>query len=617
MSRASIGPLNAILGVDTTQWSKGLQKAEKDLGTAMKRFGAMRGTALEGALRSQARQVADLRAQVEASQLRRQGRGDDAELVAVARKYDKQIEQARVSNRVELSLALQKAKEEEILSTRLTQKRLRDERAIATERKFLAEQNAARAAAAEQKRLADERAVAQRRARLGLDSFSLESVARIGLSVSAAVNAANIGTKLLKGDMEAAAEAVKSLPFGVGQMARALEGALGDWTGITREIENANKLTEAQNRFTDSAVRQAKAYAAVLREMRTNTRNINEQADLIGARPPAGELSSARQQAESEIEASRRRAREAVAENNRLAAQKLEAARGIPADEATIRKTALEMYPGIPFDELGTIRERKIREQAQANPAAANTIEADRTKKNTDILKAAAEEEAAIRRRGALQTDEINRRFREEQTRAVDAVRVEVEAKRLGMSFREQEAAALRINAEYAEKIRQANEQGNDALARQLGYLRDMTLQEERQRENRERSAAARGLGTEIAQAKLELAGRKGDAQALGIASSFDERIRDARERGDFGTMDSLKQLRDLRLQQAEEEGAGSLIQASRSSSVIGNRVVGIGGAPAGGIASQLLSVKGTDRQIELLEKLLAAVRDGVPMRAT
>lgn len=68
--------------------------------------------------------------------------------------------------------------------------------------------------------------------------------------IKGAIYALSAATDLWKGDIQAAAEAIKKLPAGIGETARALEGLLGQWTGINAEIESLNKQTEETDKNT-------------------------------------------------------------------------------------------------------------------------------------------------------------------------------------------------------------------------------------------------------------------------------------------------------------------------------------------------------------------------------
>jgi len=113
-------------------------------------------------------------------------------------------------------------------------------------------------------------------------SFSLEALAKSGLLVSAAVNAIDVATRALSGDIRDAAEAVKALPLGVGQMATALENVLGKVTGIGAELKYLNELQVANTAAVEAGTAAWQARIRILRESREREQTTRGATRMIG-----------------------------------------------------------------------------------------------------------------------------------------------------------------------------------------------------------------------------------------------------------------------------------------------------------------------------------------------
>jgi hypothetical protein len=88
--------------------------------------------------------------------------------------------------------------------------------------------------------------------------MTLERTVKTAAMVAAGISAIDIATKAFSGDIQEAAETIKRLPFGIGEIAKRLESVVGDWSGINREIASANSRLEYQNAINDSLARNTK-----------------------------------------------------------------------------------------------------------------------------------------------------------------------------------------------------------------------------------------------------------------------------------------------------------------------------------------------------------------------
>lgn len=238
--------------------------------------------------------------------------------------------------------------------------------------------------------------------------FNLESLAKGGLIFGAALNAANVASKALGGSIQDAAEAIKSLPLGIGQVARTLEDVLGQWTGITAQIEAANRAVETQNALAAIGVKLAEGRQKAIEASATRTQTIRDKLALVGLEGPDLARTQLQQQFARDQETQQARLQAAIEAVNAASAEKLRTAlAGIAIDPAAIEKRARELAPGtgktyhtahgmytIPLDpaavaraesELRTIQQRQIE----------NLMEAERKRSEEAIRKQFADEDAA------------------------------------------------------------------------------------------------------------------------------------------------------------------------------------------------------------------------------
>lgn len=239
--------------------------------------------------------------------------------------------------------------------------------------------------------------------------FNLEALAKAGMLVSAAINAADIATKALSGNIQDAAEAVKKLPLGVGQMATALEGVLGQWSGIARETEYVNQLMEAQNKLIEAGIGQIMVRTRMITDFREMIENIHNATEMIGLAGFDRERKQEGQSHDKAIKSIQDRLDKALEENNRLAREKAEAARQIPVDESDVLALARQRFPGrrkLTGRDMDAIREeaRMIQQQRFGE-----TIEADRAKKEADLRRVAQQAIEAEQARHAKVIEKIER----------------------------------------------------------------------------------------------------------------------------------------------------------------------------------------------------------------
>lgn len=390
--------------------------------------------------------------------------------------------------------------------------------------------------------------------------FSLESLAKAGLVVSAGINAANIASKAMAGNIQEAAEAVKSLPLGVGQMAKVLESVLGDWTGINREIKYCNELMAAQNKFHAAAARHIEAQQKALAALAERRKQLVGETRLIGLEGPAAAKESERQRHEKELADIEARKRAAMQENNRLLAEKSRAAKEGPATDAEVmdlaRSRGLRKITGRQYDELA------MEAKALRNARLGGTFEADRARKEAQIIAEADAAAAAETARHEKQMSQIRaqawreriagaRKWLSEMAgqlrqRAAEEVREQQRAgqqiadadsqirqKRLEAEGRALDAELERIRHYYAQRIEEARKAGRAELAARLETLQKLDeakavkadALKAADRKAREDPAAAGALVAELAAGTMYAGG--GTAGIVDRMKAFRQRMAD------------------------------------------------------------------------------------------
>jgi len=190
---------------------------------------------------------------------------------------------------------------------------------------------------------------------------------------------------------------------------------------------------------------------------------------------------------------------------------------------------------------------------------------------------------------------------------------------------RGEHAAQLKaIELRYAKQIREAEWDGQAAVADQLRYQQAVELNEARRIQAIERKQERGDLLTEIGTGALNLLGRGADAARLQLNRDIEARITQAREslKG-LELQERLGQLETLRKIGMAEITMQGGVGVSSGSEFIGarKRVSGLSYeqvAAAAGEVANAVRVEGWDRQLELLERIADAIgAAGVPGRAS
>ncbi len=242
------------IGADGAGLDAGLKATEAKIHRFAEKANA---EALAKAYKAQAQSVSDINAQIEQVKLRTAGKSNQAEIAAIKYKYDRQIAIARDANQVESAIRLRELQKTELMAARIRQKSAASA-AMSAKVQRLGSGYAPESLSVLEELSAFERKYEPEKIRniwkqdlfSGKDvkkSLSLESLARSGLVVSASVNAANIATKVLSGNLAEAADEVKSLPLGIGQMAGALEQVIGELAqSLSRRAEDLQRIVRGR-----------------------------------------------------------------------------------------------------------------------------------------------------------------------------------------------------------------------------------------------------------------------------------------------------------------------------------------------------------------------------------
>lgn len=248
------------------------------------------------------------------------------------------------------------------------------------------------------------------------NKFSLERLARAGLLMSASVNALDIASKALTGDITEAAEAAKKLPLGVGQMATALESVLGKWTGITAEIERMTQQQKALNAITQAGLAAIEARAKALKDFRERADATNAQAGMIGKSGAVKAFGSARSERDKALKDVDARLRAGIEAARKAQNDQIAAIREMPVDPRDVDTKTGELL-------RSTGRKKFTGAETAASRAAAEAIvRAEQARRMAggpmaryqgtvgELQRAADQERAAIRNKYGAQMDEMARK---------------------------------------------------------------------------------------------------------------------------------------------------------------------------------------------------------------
>lgn len=276
-----------------------------------------------------------------------------------------------------------------------------------------------------QEMVAPHRISSETAAMLDKSRISIGGIAKASAASAAAIEAAAIATKIWKGDIAGAADVIKTLPFGIGSVARALEGVLGEWTGITAEIEKQKELQTQSNRDWDATVGNMKR------------RNRDKKAVEDNQRAAAMALASEKDKPFMQLDAEHQ-------------------ARMKAAHSDAERNAILKRYQA---ERIALIRQQTDREMAEVD----RQFEQDR-KRDEDKKKEALERE---------------KDFIEKQQKAKeDAMKLdgELEVARLKAAGKTREAEQAAIRSHYAILIRDAYVANNHMKVKSLEELRDLAI---------------------------------------------------------------------------------------------------------------------------------------------
>lgn len=328
--------------------------------------------------------------------------------------------------------------------------------------------------------------------------ISLEGVAKTAGLAAAGINGMAIATKAFSGDMMGAADLVKQLPFGIGQTARALEGILGAWTGISAEIEHNNALARAQ---VDSAV-------AMNDQIRTRIKLEQEARDFVQdqavAERAAGlEGVAAQEQKLNDSEA--RALRQITDEANKAKSEALKArneasrstrtssseswfqfssdssykkAARFNAETATQRVAIQQNYQKTVEDIERQAEEKRkaLESRTIAERMALRSREAEDRRALADKQNAQEQKLAEDSRRAAEQEALAKLAASRRAASDVQTVEAEIAAKVLEIQGRQDDAERVLTEDRYRRRIEAAREAGNAALASALGEQKILAI---------------------------------------------------------------------------------------------------------------------------------------------
>jgi len=192
-------------------------------------------------------------------------------------------------------------------------------------------------------------------------SFSLEALAKSGLVISAAINAIDVASEALAGDIQTAAELLKKLPFGIGQMTQAMERLLGRFSGITEEMADLNREQQLNNALIEAGNKALQA----------RREYIADSAKRIEASQMATRLASLpKPQAEREKEIAQFKAdKEAIESRMNAAVDKINASHAEAlqkASKATVSNKTIQAWIQDYRDRRGTTRAYRLGLSGQA-----------------------------------------------------------------------------------------------------------------------------------------------------------------------------------------------------------------------------------------------------------
>lgn len=254
----------------------------------------------------------------------------------------------------------------------------------------------------------------------------------IGGTIKGAFDIANAASAAFRGDWEAAGEAVKQLPFGIGGIAQSLEPVLAELTGARAEMEAMKALADDNARLN----RERDAVIKAQGESKSRLATLREQVEI-------------------------------ERESDEFAQRRIRAEQALHAEfekTAALRKSLHGKGEAGLREQEGLARERFV--------LANRGIDADEGKKLTDIAVKATTEanEAEVKLR--LDAIEEARKWGRERIK-VDS---EIAEQRLRNAGKTLEAEREQTRRGFAERIAEARSAGQSELAARLETERDLVL---------------------------------------------------------------------------------------------------------------------------------------------
>lgn len=296
----------------------------------------------------------------------------------------------------------------------------------------------------------------------------LQEIPRAMGVAKAAITALDVAFSAANGNITDAAEALKKMPFGIGETARAAESLLGHLTGITSEIEKQKKMAEDMNAAYDAqlkAISTVKAYMADTAKVRQDEIARTVLSRLTGADK---EKAQAEISARQRIDQERARAKTVLEELDRnlvLMQSKVRSlsAAGRTTGELTVITKAMEdiekkkqaIQKSLQQTEYSILTTRNFEIAEIDRRAGEERIK--QAKKTAEELEKVARAEAKAAAEAA--------RDRAERIRVIEADTV---ATRLRIQGKEKEAELHLLDQDFKKRVQDAYAAGDKQLGRAL-----------------------------------------------------------------------------------------------------------------------------------------------------
>jgi colicin import membrane protein len=413
-------------------------------------------------------------------------------------------------------------------------------------------------------------------------SMGLESTIKLAAQATAAITAADIATKLWEGDLAGAADTIKGLPFGVGQVATMLESIVGRWSGITAEIEETNRYLKMQEQMNQSLLEQDKLRRDFQREMTENARRADRERGSIGLTGVQAEVYT--------IETSRQGSIKAI--DDQLEAQKRARKELEQADLA-----AVDEYRKGREEE-----ERKIRNRQLAAAGSRGFAPSLQTMSGDGAAKFRAETEREVGNRRAAIQRKAAADLKVYEQQAAKARQAQNDL----ASEKERNADRTDADERMAEKRRAQEEQERKAEQARTKEERSTKEANDKARLARQAASDVTSVEAEIAAKSLDLQGRKLDAERVRLKEHYRQRIEAAREAGNAELASRLELEEKLALAGTNDGAGQTAEQVIRGRFALGSMTG----------KKQKMPIEGDPKQTEYLRQMAEALVRGVTGRA-